>query len=371
MSTESSGEAQATESTEANAARDAAEAAENISSLADYGKVRHQLIKDSSNAQFDTEMRQTEPEMPPPVVDEKDATTADESESVDASPEESEVSEPSTEKRKKSRPRTTQQRINEVIWQREQARKEVDQLRQQVELLQQPTGQAKPDASAIPAADAPSAPAQGGPSPDPTQDAAPTEEQFSEYGAFVEAKARWAARQELTEALTAAKVEQEQAAQQGFFKERAQRFSETMSENVKDDPEFLSRVNPEILNLRPAMALGEGETPTGATAIADLLVDSNQPHLMMEYLSEHQDDFQRISALHPMLAMRELGRIEMGFDLAPTGPESSPPPSTSRAQPPIKPVSGSARTAKAPRAPEDINSVAEWRVARKKLVQQR
>jgi hypothetical protein len=196
------------------------------------------------------------------------------------------------------------------------------------------------------------------------------ENQYQEYGDFVSAKARWAARHEVSKAMQDAEQQHDASVQQQYYADRASAFSEKMSRGSAHDPEFLTKVPSEILNLRPAMSLADGERPTGATAIADVLLESETPQTLMAYLSSHEDDFRRISALHPMLAMREIGRIEVGLDAAPNG--SASPPVSSQAQPPIRPVgSSSASPDAAHRAPADINSVAEWRVARQQLLHQR
>ena len=344
-------------------AQDAAEAAKNITTLRDYDKVREALITDSSEAMFDFDARPVEAE---PIPEEESAT---ESEATEAIPVEADA--PKKQPRHTSKQKSAKSRIDKVVWEREEARKEALSLREQLAALKESSQfRPAPDAPANPAA-TPGAAAlpTSNPAEVSDQDPEPHEKQFSEYGDFIAAKARWAARQEVGAALQAAHQHQQQSQQQGYAQQRAAQFAERVDALSVDDPEFLARIQPEILNLRPAMSLQEGETPTGATAIADLLVDSENPHEMMEYLSSHEDDFRRISALHPMLAMRELGRIEVGLGAAPHG--SAPTPVSSQAAPPIQPVRSSATTSATTRSPADIQTVSEWEVARKKLLHQR
>jgi hypothetical protein len=350
-------------------AQDAAEAAQTISTLSDYEKVREALVADSAEAWGSDNHLPFERE---PTDAEVEESAAPEVSAADAASPETEVKTESeaappepTPRPRSNKAKKVKDRIDKVVWEREEARKEVAQLRQQIETLQAPpAAEASPDATAT-------APAgQTATDAAPQEDREPAEADYTDYGAFVTAKARWAARQELSSAIQVAHQHERQASQQQHYQNRAAAFSKKMSENGTDDPAFLATIQPEILNLRPAMSLKEGEAPTGATAIADLLMDSEHPQSMMSYLSSHEDDFRRISALHPMLAMRELGRIEVGLDAAPNG--SASPPVSSQAQPPIRPVgSSSARTAASQRSPEDITSVAEWERVRKRLLHER
>jgi hypothetical protein len=340
-------------------ASDAAEAAQNISTLSDYKTVRDAMMKDSSEAQFDGDMLPFEAE-PPHEEAEPEAVNAaptDEPKEEVPSEDQEEQSADAQSKEPKKRRKTAKDRIDKVVWEREEARKEAALLRQELDAMKQGTPEAKPQQQPIAA-------------PGPSADAEPKEKEYQEYGEFVAAKARWAARQEVMEAMKIAQSQQQEAQNKAVYEDRAAAFAAKMQEGVASDPEFMAKVPSEILNLRPAMSLQQGEEPTGATAIADVLMDSDQPHILMEYLSSHEDDFRRISALHPMLAMREIGKLEVGLVAAPNGP--APVPVSSQAQPPIKPVgSSSAKPLVAHKSPEDINSVSEWRAARKQLLYKR
>ena len=100
-----------------------------------------------------------------------------------------------------------------------------------------------------------------------------------------------------------------------------------------------------------------------ATAFADLVLHHEQPGRLLTYFSDHKDDFRRLTALHPMLAMRELGRLEARLDAAPSGSASQP--SLSQAKPPIQPVGRGASVPTGARDPKDISSLAEWESVRR------
>ena len=346
-------------------AQDAAEAAKNISTLSDYDKVRGALVTDSAEAMAPDDHLPFEREPLPSELEDTSETPVEAAEGTDDESATETVSKESKPRTRPNKSRKAKARIDKIVWEREEARKEVAQLRQQIETLRATPAETE---ATRPAEGAP--PAQAATAEPPREESEPLEANYTDYGEFVTAKARWAARQELSTAIQAAHQKEQQTAQQRQHEDRVNAFAKRMDEGVPNDPDFLATIQPEILNLRPAMSLKDGETPTGATAIADLLMDSDHPHSLMAYLSSHEDDFRRISALHPMLAMRELGRIEVGLDAAPNG--SASPPVSSQAQPPIKPVgSSSARTAASHRSPADINSIAEWGVARKRLLHER
>jgi hypothetical protein len=352
-------------------AEDAAEAAKNITTLTDYQKVRGSLVTDSAESRFNDEMLPFEPdpaprEIPDDVASPQSATESDgSSESLEAKSSDQVEKEPKARRPRTGKTKNAKDRIDKIVWEREEARKEAADLRGQLQALRAPRTQEAPVSAPV-----------TGPSSVPESaeraesDAEPVEAGYSEYGDFVAAKARWAARQEVSNALEGQRQQQAVFMQQEHNNNRASAFAEKMAKGSAHDPEFLAKVPSEILNLRPAMSLNRGEEPTGATAIADVLLESETPQILMAYLSSHEDDFRRISALHPMLAMREIGRIEVGLDAVSNGSAFTP--VSSQAQPPIRPVgSSSVRAGVAHRAPKDINSLAEWRVARSQLLHQR
>ena len=116
---------------------------------------------------------------------------------------------------------------------------------------------------------------------------------------------------------------------------------------------LLAQLDPDVLNARPSMSLAPGEAPTGETAFADLVLHHEQPGRLLTYFSDHKDDYRRLTALHPMLAMRELGRLEARLDAASSGSVSTPS-TLSQAKPPIQPVG---RGASVPIGARDPNGI--------------
>ncbi|MEK9722459.1 MAG: hypothetical protein VW405_03095, partial [Rhodospirillaceae bacterium] len=191
-----------------------------------------------------------------------------------------------------------------------------------------------------------------------------SEDQFQTYAEFVNAQARWAARQEYRDLLLMQQAQQQAQHAAQMRDMRASAFAERMQAAEQAEPALLTTIAPEVLELRPAMSLQPGERPTGATAIADALLESEQPQRLMRYLSDHTDDLRRITALHPMLAMREIGRLEARLDAASLGSVSQPT-TRSQAKPPIQPVGSGAAMPTGARDPKDISSLAEWEAVRR------
>jgi hypothetical protein len=297
-----------------------------MSSVSDYRAVRDTLVRESA------ERTPGEPLEAPSPVDATPAETPAPADAGDRDPE---------GRFKKKNPQT---RIDRVVWEREQARQEATTLRQQLASLQH--------APAAPPADA-------------SADQEPSPEAYGDYTAYVADQARWAARQEVRSLQAQDHRQHVEAQTARAMQDRASAFADRLDAAAERSPELLADIAPEVLSLRPAMSLHRGEQPTGATAIADALLESDAPQLLMRHLTDYPDDLRRIAALHPMLAMREIGRLESRFDAASSGSASTRP--LSQARPPIQPVGRASSMPRGPRDASQINSVAEWRANRERL----
>ena len=317
-----------------------------MSSVSDYRAVRESLVRESAErAPGDVPVGVEAPTA-------AGASAAEPQTDTEETPAEAEARERDDQGR--FRKKNPQNRIDRVVWEREQARQEAAQLRSQLDAMRQ-----RPATPEAPQATPPSGYAQD------AAEQEPRAEHYSDYASFVSDQARWAARQEFR--ALQAREQQQWATQQAerAMQTRASTFADRLDKATETDPELLADIAPEVLSLRPAMSLRQGEQPTGATAIADALLESDVPHMLMRHLSDHPDDLRRITALHPMLAMREIGRIEARLDTASSGPV--PAPSVSQAKPPIQPVGRSAAVPGGQRDPSQINSVAEWNAYKGRL----
>lgn len=99
------------------------------------------------------------------------------------------------------------------------------------------------------------------------------------------------------------------------------------------------------------------ETPMSLPMLHAIKISPIGPQLLV-YLSDHQDEAQRLSTLHPALVMRDLGKLEARLEAASSGPAPVVP-AVSHAKPPTKPL-GSSPVTNADAEPGDEASDDEW-----------
>jgi hypothetical protein len=182
----------------------------------------------------------------------------------------------------------------------------------------------------------------------PDDDPQPKQEDFEDYGEYVEKRARWAARDEHRQAQRQAQAHSAAKAYVDTIGGVVNKFHERLtSAGNGDRAAFLESINPAIAGLRPSFLLDEGETATTHTVIADEIVDSEKGPQLMRYFSDHQDEFQRIATLRtPRDIAREMAKLEAKLDGATSGnpPSQSRPPGRAQAfspaPPPVQPVTG-------------------------------
>lgn len=200
------------------------------------------------------------------------------------------------------RKQTIQDEINALVRQREDAKRELERLRQD---LPRPT---PPPTPALFAA--------------PTGDPEPQEDQFASYAEFVKATSQWTARQAVREFEQQQQQRHEQSRRQAWAQSRDQSFGERLNEARQRIPDFDVLVNREDIALTPP--------------IVEVIKDSPVAAELMLHLAHHPDDAQRFNALPPMLAFGEMKALEGRLSAA--SPGSSAPATVSQAKPPIKPV---------------------------------
>ena len=162
--------------------------------------------------------------------------------------------------------------------------------------------------------------------PAPVQDGKePQEEDFETYKEYVKAQARWETRQELEERSKAARANWERQQIQQAQNERETSYRKQVEAEGEG---FLDKISKDVLNIAP-------DTPVGHS-----ITTSQVATKLMSYFTEHPDELQALSSLHPALVLREIGRIEgklEGVASAGTAPRAV---SVSRAKPPVRPVAG-------------------------------
>lgn len=157
--------------------------------------------------------------------------------------------------------------------------------------------------------------------------------------------------EEYTEALTDWKIEQretarEQAKMDEAFaktvKERVNSFQERIASHLQANPDFWDKVSPDVVSLRPLSTMAPNEPKGALNALAEHFITSEHGPALMMYFTDHPDEIQRFSALHPITFGVELGKIEVGLGAASTA--TVPKSQASKARPPVRPVTGSPTT---------------------------
>lgn len=177
---------------------------------------------------------------------------------------------------------------------------------------------------------------------------------------FQEDLGRWAGRQEFAKARTAAEQTHRDATERQAHDARVQQFetqATTFKERVQavnphllgSDPAQVAEaaktagINPDLLTLKPSIMLQPGERPTFGHAIADVLLQSDQPEALMRHLSK-AGEADRLSALDPAAFYREIGRIEASFAKPVAVTTTSPKTITEAPAPPPTVATGSGNT---------------------------
>lgn len=210
------------------------------------------------------------------------------------------------------------------------AQAELAKLRAELSQVQQPTPSTTPQKLTL---------QQVISQPDPRRQMANEDEFFI---AYPDARMSDYIRYATNHGIAADRMAQQQVAQQRHseteWTTRVKTFNERLAADHMDKAERDS-LAAHVQGLTPASKRGKDEPLTGAHAIADSVLESDHPGPILRYLHSRPDEFQRLSTLHPVQAMREMGKLEARLEAAPSGPAPVP---TSQAKPPIKPVGSSA-----------------------------
>lgn len=183
-------------------------------------------------------------------------------------------------------------------------------------------------------------------------DKPPTRENFDSYEAFLDAKAEYTGKKAAHEYRQKAEAEQ---------KERTAR--EAQAERIKS---FQTKVNEKYPDLAErAESIAHVEMPPG---MADAISESDfGPDILNHFVSDTKD-FERIAALSPSAAIREIGRLEARLEGA--AKPATPAPvaevkKPSAAPAPVRPVGGTAVTGS-----DDLSKLvdnpAAWKAARER-----
>lgn len=185
-------------------------------------------------------------------------------------------------------------------------------------------------------------------------DPEPTIEQFAQtadpYTARLEARQDWAARKEVRK-FQATQQRQAQGQQDDtIYRHRVTSLTEKLKAHEAKDPEFKTKIDPQI-----SAALTWTTPETAGTPLGDLVMDSPNPAELMIHFSQNKQEFVRIMNLHPVLQAVELGEIRGYLRAQAKALEAAPPKPRpiSRASAPIKPLEGNPAIQRPDDKPED------------------
>jgi len=234
-------------------------------------------------------------------------------------------------------------RMKEATRKEAEAKAELRQVRNQLNealnLLQQQPQTQQPQASAK-----------------QSTDGRPQAENFDDFEQYLDARDEWN-RKNWSEQLEKQQAERRQ--QDEGYRAFNQRMDEFKSKaDFTQDP----NISRDILELTPVFMLEKGAPVTAENVMGDWLIfHPNDAMAVGRYLSEHEDEFQRIAALsNGDLVYTEMAKVAGKAEAFSVKPEEVKAKGVSKAKPPVKPVSGAPYIAddghEGPKPGEDFDS---------------
>lgn len=230
---------------------------------------------------------------------------------------------------RKSRAR---ERVEQATRDAAEARREVQRLREELERtrreIARPEGKAEPEA-------APKQEAKGKPDP----------EQFERYEDYLDARDQYNREQWEAEHKQRQALEQRSQRVNGAM----ETFFGKLGEAAKADPDFHGRTVSFVGELQPSFLVKSGEIK-GLNRLSDEIILSEHSGKLVDYFSEHRDEYQRLATLQAREITRAVAKIEARLEDATSGNPSSTErpaskPAVSQAPPPVRPVTGVPSTA--------------------------
>lgn len=193
-----------------------------------------------------------------------------------------------------------------------------------------------PKRTAEPVRAAPAAPAAG----------KPKASDFENYEDFIEAMADHKAEEKFAAREKSGQERERTAKIDKDIHEWKSGFSNRIQERVKAEPDYLSKLSEEVKALKPIYnAIRDGEPVTASNYVADRLISSKRAPDLAMYFSVNKGELERLATLRTTEdVLYEMAKIEATLPdsnsaVASTGSGSTS--WSSKAKPPVKPVTGS------------------------------
>lgn len=195
--------------------------------------------------------------------------------------------------------------------------------------------------------------------PAPADDPEPNADDFEDYAGYVKAQARWEARQEF-------RAQRERAAADEAKRATYKAFQDRIEARKASDPDFFGRLDERVVELVPSRELDAGAQKGPANGLADFLIESDIPDLLIEHLYSKGNTAERdrLFSLHPIKFFAELGRLSERLGAA--NPTATAPAETSRAKPPARPVVGGPPTGELDVSKMSLSEYAKYREAQER-----
>lgn len=164
------------------------------------------------------------------------------------------------------------------------------------------------------------------------------------YEAFIEARVRGAIQAELATREQQQRAQAERETLTRAQQDRAEKFRAAITDATKADPEFISKVSPEVLSLKPLSALLPGEQATVRHAIAEELLTSPVAPQLMRHFTDHPEVLSALEASpSPAALLKAFGKLEASLShdaITPPTPQitTAPNPPTTLGRKPATPV---------------------------------
>jgi len=186
-------------------------------------------------------------------------------------------------------------------------------------------------------------PRQGGDSPadavEPREPARePKQEDFQDYGQYLEARAVWAAESAVDKRLTSERERYQESSRKQALEAAQTRYNERLDEAREKYEDFDDVAFAEDVHIEDTMA--------------NAIMDSEIGPDIQYYLGSYPQEAARIARLSPVGQAREIGRLEAKLSAPP------PPKRTTSAPPPVTPVTG--KGAAPTKVDPDKLSTKEW-----------
>jgi hypothetical protein len=160
------------------------------------------------------------------------------------------------------------------------------------------------------------------------KDGKPDQDKFETYEEYAEALMDWKVDQRM--------VAQESEHRVRIEQDQAQKAHESSVATLHERIDTFREANPDF-----DAVIEKGKDLPMTRPMQDSVLNSDLGPALMYHLSKNPEECDRISQLHPMAAIKEMGKLEARLEDVSTGPSSSTH-SVTKAPKPIKPVGGGA-----------------------------